>query len=108
MQTQNKNTWIIGGGVLLAFILLSGFTISKKSKEQEKPSSDGNMPKPNTTPNSPKPSDKILTKDDLLKQPQQIKVCPEGFVRVARGGVAGGVFYTCEPKGKKIPKPIQP
>lgn len=108
MQPQTKNAWLIGGGVLLAFILLSSFTIAKKAKEEQKPSGGGNKPIPQPTPAPQAPSDKILTKDDLVKQSQQPIVCPEGFVRVARGGVAGGIFYTCEPVGKRLPKPVQP
>ena len=109
MQPQTKNTWLIGGGVLLAFVLLSSFTIAKKAKDQKSMGAD-KQPIPQPSPKStPQPQqEKVITKDDLVKQSQQPMVCPEGFVRVVRGGVAGGLFYTCEPVGKKIPKPIQP
>lgn len=103
MQMKNKNiVWIVGG-VALAFILLNSFTTISKKKEEQKPSGGGSMPQP-----APQPKPEVPNKtDERLKNVQMgdkdLK-CSEGFVRVARGGVRGGIFYTCEPMGKKLPK----
>lgn len=101
MQMKNKNIiWVIGG-VAIAFILLNSFTTISKKKEESKPSGDDSAPK-SPSSNPLKNVIEEATKDIKSTSTSKDEPCPPGFRRVARGGVAGGIFYTCEPIGKKL------
>jgi len=100
MQQRTKNSLLIGGGIFATFLLLSSFSTISKKKEEAKPSGEESDPLPKLpTPPIVVPENKTPIGTDVSFK------CPEGYVRVARGGVAGGIFYTCEqPKGKNLPK----
>jgi hypothetical protein len=104
---KNKNTiWIIGG-VALAFVLLNSFTTIKK-KQEKKPSGDSaGVPQPQNTPQTQSKSEsssveKVLSGEEISAPKKDLMPCPEGYNKVTRGGVAGDIFFFCEPKGAKI------